>query len=256
VSDRTRELLDFDVVVLDALAAGHRSSWVGKGDARPPDLPPVRPSGGLVGFDEAGRGALAGPVAVGCVHIDLAAAAAPGVVRDGILRALAGVDDSKRLTPRGRSAARARLAPAAICGVGYASAAEVDRLGIVDACRVAARRAYRTVVGQRVGGQGFAAALFDCGLSLPEEEAVGLSALSFPHGDARSLHIAAASIVAKVGRDAILGCLARRFPGYGFSKHKGYGTAAHYESIRRLGASAVHRRSFLGRIEATESQSH
>ena len=98
--------------------------------------------------------------------------------------------------------------------------------------------------------------LFDRGLSLVEKGASAVPPeLQLTRGDARSLHIAAASVVAKVGRDAIMARLEGRFPGYGLARHKGYGTAAHRDSIRSLGPSAVHRRSFCTRIEGAKSRS-
>ena len=136
-------------------------------------------------------------------------------------------------------------------GIGYASASEIDRSGIIFGCRLAARRAYV--------GLGAAAdvGLFDRGLSLVSRGATTrLPEIQLTRGDARSLHVAAASVVAKVERDAVMDRLDGRFPGYGLARHKGYGTAAHREAIRRLGPSIVHRRSFCTRIESAESQSH
>jgi ribonuclease HII len=245
MTDRVFELLEFDLALRRALVEGRRFQEL--------ELPAVPPAGPIrfVGFDEAGRGALAGPVAVACVHIDLRGGrGSSGLDRGAIASVLAGLDDSKRLTPRRREALHEAIVSIAEWGIGYASASEIDRWGIVRACRLAARRAYAELpVTPELG-------LFDRGLSLAGDDTdIGPEGVQITRGDARSLHVAAASIVAKVGRDGIMEKLAPRFPGYGFSGHKGYGTAAHRDAIRRLGPSLVHRRSFCTRIETAESQS-
>jgi len=243
--DRVTELLDFDVTLLEAIDAGRRPLDGWDADAWPADLGALKQPARFVGFDEAGRGALAGPVAVGCVHVELAR-----TDTSTLASALTGLDDSKRLSPRCREALARSISSVADWGFGCASAAEIDRLGIVRACRLAARRAYaKLAVCGTVG-------LFDRGLSLAVDgDRPALAEISLTRGDSRSLHVAAASIVAKVGRDALMHGLAERFPGYGLSGHKGYGTAAHRAAIARLGPSAVHRRSFLGRIEGADSRS-
>lgn len=199
----------------------------------------------LAGFDEAGRGALAGPVTVGCVHFE---SLGSGLVY------LTGVDDSKRLSPARREEMYHRITEVASWGIGWASAQEIDRLGIVPAVSLAARRAYITM-GERVN-----LLLCDRGLSLlsdPRLEELNDSItqslnhsitqsleLSFTKGDSRSLHIAAASILAKVARDRMMLNLHQRFPVYGFAANKGYGTSAHLTALRDNGPSAIHRRSF------------
>lgn len=229
MSDRVRELLAFD------LALAHRFGQRGS--------EPIR----FAGFDEAGRGALAGPVCVACVHVPLGAHDGPD--RDRLLSILAGLDDSKRLSVRRRETLHEAIVSRFAWGFGCSSAREIDRAGIVAACAAAARRAVSMLaVGPDVG-------LFDRGLSLPDGATPNWPALELTRGDARSLHIAAASIVAKVGRDAIMQRLGDRFAGYGLARHKGYGTALHRERIGRLGPSTVHRRSFCSRIERAESQS-
>jgi ribonuclease HII len=202
----------------------------------------------LAGFDEAGRGALAGPVAVGCVHFDLASTTRRESF-EKLFETMSGLDDSKRLSPEKRDRLAERITRLACWSVGYASAVEIDRMGIVPACRLAARRAYRRL------SVAVDVVLLDRGLSLMPvcaREAVGREAapteFSFTRGDARSFHIAAASIVAKVSRDTLMKQLESSFPGHGLAKHKGYGTAAHQDAIRRLGPSRIHRRTFLRRI--------
>ncbi len=245
--DRVRELLDFDLALRAAFDEGRPFL-----DLEAPDVPPTgrRDPGPIrfVGFDEAGRGALAGPVAVACVHLDLRGSrGSSGLSREEIVVTLAGLDDSKRLTPRRRDALHEAIVSIADWGIGCASASEIDRWGIVRACRLAARRAYAKLsVVPDLG-------LFDRGLSLAED-GDGPVEIQITRGDARSLHVAAASIVAKVGRDAIMERLEECFRGYGLSRHKGYGTAAHRDAIRHLGPSIVHRRSFCRRIKSAESQ--
>ncbi len=185
----------------------------------------------LVGFDEAGRGAWAGPVAVGCVHLPLS------LSDDDLVSLLAGVDDSKRLSPAARDRLFARIAECARFAVGFASAAEIDRIGIVPACRRAAARAYRRL------GIDADLVLLDRGLSLEAPRAP--RSAEFTGGDARSLHIAAASIVAKVSRDAQMVHLDRTQPGYGLAQHKGYGTKAHRDALLARGISPLHRRTYL-----------
>ncbi len=181
----------------------------------------------IAGMDEAGRGALAGPVAAAAVVLPLEA--------PDLAARLAGVDDSKRLSPKARTRLAQRIRQTALASaVGMASPAEVDALGIVPATRLAMRRALAALplTPDHL--------LLDW-LRLPE---VALPQTALPHGDARALSIAAASILAKVSRDALMERLDERYPGYGFARHKGYATTAHRAALRRLGPSPVHRHSF------------
>jgi len=249
MTERVRELLGFDLSVIDAIDAGRTI----EGADATIDLSGLRGRSGLLlvaGFDEAGRGALAGPVAVGCVRIDLRREAGLPLDREALVQRLADLDDSKRLPARRREALCEVITSTFDWGLGLASAAEIDRCGIVAACGRAARRAVAALaVAPCIG-------LFDRGLSLAtDDHEAAIPELQFTRGDSRSLHVAAASIVAKVGRDTIMERLDRRFPGYGMARHKGYGTVAHREAIGRLGASILHRRSFLGGVENAESQS-
>lgn len=183
----------------------------------------------IAGFDEAGRGALAGPVAVGCVSFD------PEDLGD-LASELLHLDDSKRVTPKRREVLFERIAALSRFAVGFSSACEIDRLGIVRASRLAASRAYAKIA------RPVDTALLDRGLSLSGE--VGRE-IHLVRGDSRSFHIAAASIIAKVSRDRLMAALDERFPGYDLSRHKGYGTAAHLEAISRLGRSRIHRVTFI-----------
>jgi ribonuclease HII len=182
----------------------------------------------VAGVDEAGMSPLAGPVAAAAVIF------APGA-------RLPGVDDSKKLDARERE----RLAPEirrtalAYC-VAFAEVEEIDRLNIYWAGLLAMRRAVAglTTVPQHVLVDGRPLR----GLPFPQQPIV--------KGDAKSLTIAAASILAKTARDALMARLDDSYPGYGFAQHKGYPVGAHVAALRKLGATPVHRRSFAPVREA------
>lgn len=181
----------------------------------------------IAGVDEAGRGPWAGPVAAGAVILS------PSDPQ--ISTKLTGVNDSKKLTAaeRGRLA---ELIPSVClsCGVGMASAQEIDTLGIAPATRLAMMRA----VGQLKIAPDYL--LIDY-VKLKESD---LPQTSLVKGDARSLSIAAASILAKTARDAWMENADSLYPGYGFARHKGYGTSIHSQALARLGPSEIHRKSF------------
>jgi ribonuclease HII len=186
----------------------------------------------IAGVDEAGRGPLAGPVVAAAVILP------PDV-------AIEGIDDSKKLSPARREQVYARLRRAGIpFAVGAATVEEIDRLNILVASRMAMMRAVAKLPVRPdfllIDGYDWP------GIDLPHRGLID--------GDARSLSIAAASIVAKVTRDRLMCLLDRRYPGYGFARHKGYCTREHLEALARLGASAVHRRSFQVRDPATGAQ--
>ena len=178
----------------------------------------------VAGVDEVGRGALCGPV--------VAAAVALG---DGF--DTEGLDDSKRLTRRQRETLDGRIRERARgFAVGRAEPAEIDRVNILQATLLAMRRAV---------------------LALPEKpDLLLVDALTIPgldveqrpivKGDARSVSIAAASIVAKVARDALMRDLDREHPGYDLASNMGYGSEGHRDALRRMGPTSIHRRSFHG----------
>jgi ribonuclease HII len=185
----------------------------------------------LAGIDEAGRGALAGPVAAGAVILP---------DRAGLSAELSGVRDSKQMTAAQRAEWSGKLRLIALAwGVGLASASEIDAFGIVPATRLAARRAIQQLCVQPQH------LLLDF-FMLPD---VRLPQTPLVKGDERSLSIAAASILAKTFRDELLCEYERQYPGYGFAAHKGYGTAAHRLAMQRLGLSPIHRRSFQWKKE-------
>jgi ribonuclease HII len=180
----------------------------------------------VAGIDEAGRGALAGPVAAGVVILPNSKA---------IQKKLDGVNDSKQLSNKKREYWLEVITQVAIsCQVGFGWPEEVDELGIVPATRLAAMRALDKV-GKTPGHL-----LIDA-ISIPEAE---IEETSLIKGDRRSLSIACASIAAKATRDKYMREVAEKFPGYGFAAHKGYGTVYHRGAIERLGPSKIHRMSF------------
>ena len=183
----------------------------------------------LAGIDEVGRGALAGPV--------MAAAVVLPPDPSALAHLLGQVDDSKRLPAGAREHLdHAIRACALAAGVGSVRAEEIDRIGIVPATRLAMALALDALPPCLAPDY----LLIDF-LTLPSLPG---PQLGLPHGDALSLSIAAASIVAKVARDAWMAAQDAVFGGYGFAAHKGYGTPAHQEALARLGPCPLHRRSF------------
>ena len=181
----------------------------------------------VAGLDEAGRGAWAGPVVAGAVILPLD--------RFDLLNTLAGVNDSKLLTPAEREQFLPLIANTALStGVGFATHTEIDDLGIVPATRLAMQRALAALTVS-------CDVLLIDALDLP---AVPLPFVSLIKGDQRALSIAAASIIAKVTRDAFMTDLDRVFPQYGFRVHKGYGTPLHQQALRHFGPCTMHRMTF------------
>lgn len=181
----------------------------------------------VVGLDEAGRGALAGPVFAAAVILPPAS--------DGIAQSLAGVRDSKQLTPQKReSLAPIIQARVLAWSVGWVDVAEIDQLGITPASRLAFCRALE---GLQLPAEHLLLDYFH----LPEVE---LPQTALVKGDQRSLSIACASILAKTARDACMRAQETQFPGYGFAQHKGYGTRQHFAALKALGACDQHRKSF------------
>ena len=181
----------------------------------------------VAGIDEAGRGPLAGPVVAAAVIFP------PGCFHPG-------VDDSKKLSPAKREEMEAVIRENALgVGVGIVDHATIDRLNILNATFQAMHEAVRALPDEPefllVDGNRFR------GGTIPFAAIVD--------GDARSLCIAAASIIAKVTRDRIMREYDQEFPGYGFARHKGYGTPQHRDAIARLGLCSIHRRSYTRLLE-------
>lgn len=191
----------------------------------------------ICGVDEAGRGPLAGPVVAAAVVLPAR-------------RRPAGLADSKVLSEAQREALALELRSTARFGLGVASVAEIDALNIHHANLLAMRRAFEALCA--VLGGPPAAALVD-GAHRPE---LPCAVEAIVAGDAHVPCISAASILAKTHRDALMRAACEAYPAYGFSQHKGYGTAAHLAALERFGPCAEHRRSFkpvavqLARLEA------
>jgi ribonuclease HII len=191
-----------------------------------PDFALERDCDGLVcGIDEAGRGPLAGPVVAAAIILDRRRL--PHRLRDGI-------DDSKKLTAETRAELAGLLWQCALIGIGAASVDEIDRINILQASLLAMRRALAALPARPE------AALIDGNVD-PQLPCATRTVIG---GDALSLSIAAASIVAKVTRDRLMHSLALRYRGYGWETNVGYGTRQHRDAIAALGATPHHRRSF------------
>lgn len=175
----------------------------------------------VCGVDEAGRGPWAGPVVAAAVILDP-------------LKIPAGLNDSKKLSEAKREALFDPIAASAQIGVGIVDAREIDRINILQATYLAMQLA----VGNLPTQPGLA--LIDGNRAPP----LSIRVQTIIGGDAKSLSIAAASIIAKVTRDRIMHDLHKQFPHYGFASHKGYGTAFHAEALQQHGVCTAHRMSF------------
>lgn len=227
------------------------------------DLKQIEGVASLIGVDEAGRGALAGPVVAGAVLVTKEFLESRWAVTRG-----GRVNDSKQLTSDQRAELYAEIEQLVRQGqlhatFGEASVAEIEALNILGATKLAMRRAlegiYPPTVFERKA---------EPGLFASEEEArdfqprvscrilidgLPLRRFPYPHtgvvnGDARSLGIAMASIVAKVTRDRMMESLDAKHPGYGFARHRGYGTDEHCDALLKLGRCPAHRDSFLRKL--------
>ena len=184
----------------------------------------------IVGIDEAGRGAWAGPVSAGAVVLPLE--------RPDLLQSLEGVNDSKQLSARIRESLIDGIKSIALAwGIGRAEADEIDTLGIVPATCLAMRRAIDALhldpdylLLDSIKWRGF-----------PDKH---IDYEAIVRGDSLSLSIAAASVLAKVSRDAWMVEYDVQYPGYGFAIHKGYGVPQHQAALRDLGASPLHRMTY------------
>lgn len=175
----------------------------------------------IAGVDEAGRGAWFGPVFAAAVVLDPA-------------RPIRGLDDSKQLDPERRRTLAARIRERAACwAIGAADAFEIDRWNILEATRLAMRRALRGLGGRC---DFLLVDALELGLDVPERALI--------HGDTLSFSIAAASILAKTARDAALEAWDAVFPGYGLKNNKGYGTPGHRAALAALGPTSLHRFSY------------
>jgi len=194
-----------------------------------------RKIGYLIGVDEAGRGPLVGPVSVAAVAVRATAAKTNKIFR--------GVRDSKKLSEKQREEWFKKLKDFEKTGVlktasSFSGAKTIDEKGITAAVRRAVARVLKKLEIDSRKCQ----VLLDGSLRAP---AYFENQETIIRGDDRIPIIAAASIIAKVSRDRRMKRYAKKFPGYGFEVHKGYGTKAHYAAIKKLGPSEIHRKSFL-----------
>jgi ribonuclease HII len=178
----------------------------------------------IAGIDEAGRGAWAGPVTSAVVILP---------ADPSLIQTLNRVRDSKLMTPLARETWAPLIKESATgWGVGFASVEEIDALGIVPATKLAATRALNNLLPDYL----ITDYLIFTEIDLPQTALV--------KGDQRSLSVAAASVLAKTTRDAYMRALDVQYPGYGFARHKGYGTQLHQLAINNLNQCDIHRKSF------------
>ena len=181
---------------------------------------------GIAGIDEAGRGSLAGPVTAAAVILP---------ADKDIASSLTGIKDSKQLTAKERNEARERIEAISLAwAVGWAENSEIDEIGIAPATRLAVWRALEKI------NPAPDHLLVDF-ITLPD---ITIPQTRLVKGDARSLSIAAASILAKTHRDEVMIANANIYPGFGFEKNKGYATVFHREAIQSRGPCPLHRMSF------------
>ncbi|APE44880.1 ribonuclease HII [Sulfitobacter alexandrii] len=176
----------------------------------------------IAGVDEVGRGPLAGPVTAAAVVLDPA-------------RIPAGLNDSKKLTPKARARLYDEIMQVADVSIAHATVAEIDSMNILRASHLAMMRA---LAGLRIPPD---YVLVD-GNMLPRD--LALPAETVIKGDARSQSISAASIMAKICRDCVMLSLAQQHPGYGWETNMGYGSKSHIAALQNLGVTPHHRRSF------------
>ena len=184
----------------------------------------------VCGVDEAGRGPLAGPVYAAAV-----------ILPDGLEDM--GINDSKKMSEKKREALfDIIIENATAYGIGFATETEIDEINILNATFLAMRRAVEAM------GVKPDLVLVD-GNRKPN---TGYEEMTLVKGDAKSISISAASILAKVSRDRYMKDLAQRHPEYKFEQHKGYGTKLHYERIAAFGPSPIHRMTFLKKLYGTK----
>lgn len=190
----------------------------------------------IAGVDEAGRGPLAGPVVAGCVVL-------PKDVD------ILFINDSKKLSEKKREELFVELKEKSLAyGIGVVSEKIIDDINILEATHLAMKEAVENAQEEffKKYNKKFNLIFVDAISSgKPNIKKIDIKQVSFAHGDAISISIAAASIIAKVTRDHMMIEYDRKYPEYGFIKHKGYGTKLHYEAIKKYGMCDIHRKSFL-----------
>lgn len=186
----------------------------------------------IAGIDEAGRGPLAGPVAAACVIFK---SEGPFVK---------GADDSKKLSEKRRESLFEEIKEKSFAyGISLVDNHRIDEINILQATYEAMRNALEEAI--KMADDKKPGILLVDHVHIPQVE---IPQISITHGDAQSVSIASASILAKVSRDRLMKQFDEEFPQYGFAKHKGYGTKAHYEAIAQYGPSEIHRMTFLKKL--------
>lgn len=186
----------------------------------------------IAGLDEAGRGPLAGPVVAACCILP----------RDAVILYL---NDSKKLSEKRREELLPEVKEKALAyGYGIVDEKRIDEINILqadyEAMRIAIANASKMLKEKGLGDA--PQLLLNDAVTVPE---INIPQVSIIKGDAKSVSIAAASVIAKVTRDHLMAEYDELYPGYGFAKHKGYGTAAHIAALKELGPCPIHRRSFI-----------
>jgi len=193
----------------------------------------------LIGIDEAGRGPLAGPVAVGAV-----------ISKNRYLKILNGIKDSKKITARKREEWDKIIRFNFIAVVSFTPPSLIDKIGIVKAVDLAMKKAIKNILKKSDCKISECHFLLDGSLKAPK----GCSQETIIRGDEKIPLISAAGITAKVARDKKMVNLDKKLPKYGFKKHKGYGTKLHYKMLKKFGISPEHRKSFCRKLKlSTES---
>lgn len=188
----------------------------------------------ICGVDEAGRGPLAGPVVAGACILNR---------NEEILF----LNDSKKLSEKRREALFPEIMEKSVAyGIGIAGPETVDEINILQATYKAMREAISMCsysLSKKMGIEIKPDLLLNDAVNIPD---IDIKQIAIVHGDARSLSIAAASVLAKVTRDKMMLKYDEEYPEYGFAKHKGYGTRQHIEALKKYGPSPIHRRTFIG----------
>jgi ribonuclease HII len=201
----------------------------------------------VIGIDEVGRGAIAGPVAVGVSLIDKTNTALEVWPQK--------LQDSKLMTAKSRSEINQPLIDwVSSYAIGFSSNTEIDNLGISEALRMAAGRAldelFKDVALRKMIAEDSAVMLLDGSQNWLGKVSYGLEVNVQVKADTNCVSVAAAAVLAKVTRDSLMQELDQKYPGYGLAGHKGYASAAHISALRTLGPSAIHRVTWLTRILA------
>lgn len=185
----------------------------------------------IAGVDEAGRGPLAGPVVAGCVVLDRS-------------KEILYVNDSKKLSEKKRNELYDEIIEKACAyGVGIVDEKIIDEINILEATHIAMKKAYEEA--DKMYRERFSKNINMLFVDALKIKKVDIKQVSIVHGDALSISVASASIIAKVTRDRMMIEYDKKYPEYGFAKHKGYGTKAHIDAIKKYGACELHRKSFV-----------